>query len=95
MEYASPILIPNENNITRLHGVQYKALQIIHQEKFKCASTYLHHLSGIEIFKDRLFSLSESYIEKNIINKNPLMLDLIENLTNSTDVKTPLEILFN
>ncbi|RNA21489.1 hypothetical protein BpHYR1_029192 [Brachionus plicatilis] len=79
MEYASPITILNVNNISRLHGIQYKALQIIHKEKFKCSNTYLHDLSGIESVNDRFLNLSKRYIEKNILSQNPLMLDLIEN----------------
>lgn len=95
IEYAAPILILNENNIARLHGVQYKALQIIFKEKPKCSSTYLHHLSELEPVNERLFKLSEKYFEKNILSSNPLVLEMLDDMTHNKNGNTPIEMLLS
>ncbi|RNA30374.1 hypothetical protein BpHYR1_031952 [Brachionus plicatilis] len=94
LEYAAPILVLNENNIQRFQGIQYKALQIIHKEKPKCSSSYLHHLSQKEPVYDSLFKLGENFFEKNITSANPLVLELLDNLIHTQYGKTPIEMLY-
>ncbi|RNA43824.1 RNA-directed DNA polymerase from mobile element jockey-like [Brachionus plicatilis] len=67
MEYVPQLLLVNGENIERLHGVQYKALQILLKESPRCSNLFIHHLSQIETIHDRIYSLSEKYFEKNIL----------------------------
>ncbi|CAF1145921.1 unnamed protein product [Brachionus calyciflorus] len=92
-EYVPNVYILNERNIERLHGIQYKALQIIHKERLQCSNTHLHHLSNIETIQNRLHLLSQNYIEKNLLSLNPLIFELLEDPINSNKKRTPLELL--
>jgi hypothetical protein len=82
MEYGSRLLLMSEYNLTKLNGIQYNVLKIIHKEARRTSNTYLHDLSSIPKVKERLTELSRRYIEKAINNKNPLILKLAEEAIN-------------
>ena len=92
IEYASILLILTEKNIKTLSSIQYHALRIIYKEKIGCSNQYLHDISGIGKIEDRLSNLSSRYIEMSILNKNPLITKLLNEITWTTgSMKTPLE----
>ena len=93
MEYAPQIHIVNSKNIDRLNGIQYKALRIIYKEKFNCSSTFLHHISSIDTLENRIYSLNTNYMEKNILNSNPLIAELLNEIKLTKEGITPIEIL--
>ena len=92
LEYAAPVMIMSINNIQRLSGIQYQALKIIYKEKIECSNQYLHDLSQIQRIEDRLFQLSSNYLQKAITESNPLIIQLISEITYSSGTtKTPIE----
>ena len=93
MEYAPQIHIVNSKNIERLNGIQYKALKTIFKEKFNCSSTFLHHLGSIDTLEQRVYALNASYMEKNILNSNPLIAELLSEIKMTKEKTTPIEIL--
>ena len=93
MEYAAPVLVLNEQNLQKLHGIQYKALKIIAKDRSPyCSNQFLHDLFQIQPISDRLRELASNYFEAAILNKNPFIIELMNNMTFSSGRKAnPIE----
>ena len=79
-------------NMKKLKGIQYQALKIIYKEHGQTSKQYLHDLSGIESLNERIHYLASNYIQNAILNKNELIIELLNNITYSAHTrKTPLE----
>ena len=93
LEYAAPVTIVNQQNIERLSGVQYRALKIIAKERGNnCSSQFLHDLFQIQTLDARLHELAKNYFESAILNKNPAIIELMNNITHSSGRKlNPIE----
>jgi len=93
MEYAAPVIVTNQHNVERLHGIQYKALKIISKNKsLYCSNQFLHDLFQIQSISNRLHELASNYFESAILKKNPIIIELLNDITFSSGRKTnPLE----
>lgn len=80
IEYAAPILIVNDSNIRRLHGIQYSALRIILKKPIKTSSKEMHKETNLLTIEERLYKLANNYLVKN--EENPL----IKQINSSEDV---------
>jgi hypothetical protein len=94
IEYAAPVLVVNQKNIDRLHGVQYQALKIIAKDFSEdCSSQYLHDLFEIQSLNDRLRALAKNYFKSAVLGKNPIIIELMNDMTFSSGRKSnPIEV---
>ena len=92
MEYTAPTLLMSKYFMQQMQGVQYRALKIILKKGYKTSSTYLHSTAKIETIEERFKKISINYLNNAILNKNPLILELTNNLIFSVgEHKTPIE----
>jgi hypothetical protein len=63
-----------------LQTIQNSALRIILRKPImtKTRISELHVISNLEYIKERFYSLSQRYITKAIVNKNPMIAQVIE-----------------
>ena len=79
---VSSALIKGTSNYKYMH---YKCIHYIN----------LYHLSEIETLDNRIFKLSQNYLEKSIINLNPLIVDLLDEIIYTTNGISPIEMINN
>ena len=82
MEYAAPLLITSEHNVSRLSKIQSKALRIIYKKPNTFSATALNTFNNLEPIDLRLKNLAKNYFNKAIAADNPLINELIENNLN-------------
>ena len=92
MEYAPIIQITSDYNLQRLCGIQHQALKIIYKQSGPTSTTWLNNISQTQPFDERIYELSSKYLERQIIHKNPLIIELIDQIIFSAHQRsTPLE----
>ena len=75
-----------------MQGIQYKALRIIFKEKVGVSRNHIHNKAKINTIKERFNKISSKYLNEAIKNNNRLIIDLTNNLINSSGLhKTPKE----
>jgi hypothetical protein len=87
LEYAAPILVLNDYNIKKLHGIQYQALRIILKKPIKTSNKEMHEECNIIQIENRLFNLSRNYLNRN--KENPLIGSL--QISSGLDFHSPLQ----
>ena len=95
MEYATPLTLVSSSYVSKIQGIQYRALRIIFNAPLKASST---ELAQLDTMHTRLTNLSKKYLDKVIYNDNEIICVLISNrssLIESTDsnMKTLLNIM--
>jgi len=77
-EQLGPII--SSTNMNTLQIIQNSALRIILRKPImtKTRISELHEISKLEYIKERFYSLNQRYITKAIVNKNPMIAQVIE-----------------
>ena len=94
LEYSS-IIYPclSSSNLETLEKIKFKCLKIINRKSKYSSNSEIKTLVGLvgyQSLQDRFDVLNKSYIQKNLHNKNELIVDLYQdflNFSNATDVK--------
>ena len=79
IEYSAPFydtLSPKLKNI--LNATQYNALRIIHEKDKSFGNKNLLQLAQIESIDERMKYLKNNYIKTALANKNPLIMEIID-----------------
>jgi hypothetical protein len=83
LEYSS-ILYPciSATNLSLLEKVQFKCLKIINRKSKFSSNREIIELDGYQSIENRFDQLNINYIKNNIINKNELFTDLVDEYWN-------------
>ena len=83
LEYSSIIYTSlNKENKTKLQVIQNNCLRIILKKNSYTRISDLHNLANIETIESRFKKLNSSYFRRGLINKNPIILELINDYIN-------------
>jgi hypothetical protein len=89
LEYSSIIYTClSKENKNKLQIIQNNSLRIILKKNSHTRISELHKLANIDTIESRLRKLNSSYFRRGLINKNPIILELINEYINFSAART-------